>query len=320
MHQVQMTLKKQQGFKCPHCTKPERWCKTPGGLMQHINSVHIELFHSMTIKRPQPPSTSPSSSQVCPQAAEAPDDLLAPFDNLNIKNDQLVGSSDLLNDTDAPGLVETHLVLTGMSCSHSRLLVNFMPISPLLAAAPCDALGNLLPNDTSPPPHTNAKSGDWTPYWSRLKFELSEFLFKCEQMSQTNILFLLKLWAADVIRYGGDPPFEDHAEMFCIIDSIGHGDAPWQCLKVRYTGSCPEGVVPTWMDKVYEIWFHDPCIVAWNMLKNPNFNGVFNSTLYCQFMKGGECHFGNLMSRNWAWRQVVHYLFRKAAYIYCLGP
>ena len=187
-------------------------------------------------------------------------------------------------------------------------------------AAPCDALGNLLPNDASPPPRTNAKSSDWTPYRSRLEFELSEFLFKREQMSQTNISFLLELWAADVIRYGGDPPFEDHAEMLRVIDSIGHGDAPWQCLKVRYTGSRPEGVVPAWMDEVYEIWFHDPCIVARNMLENPDFAGVFDSTPYRQFTKGGERRFGNLMSGNWAWRQAVRYLFRKAAYIYCLGP
>ena len=175
-----------------------------------------------------------------------------------------------------------------------------------MAATPCDALGNPLPDDcTHPTPRTTAKSGDWSPYNNRLEFKLSEFLFKREQMSQTNISFLLELWAADVVRYGGQPPFENHTEMFRIIDSIAHGDAPWQCLKVWYTGPRPDGVVPAWMDEVYEVWFRDPRKVAENMLKNPDFDGVFDPTPYREFTKGGERHFGNLMSGNWAWKQAV---------------
>ena len=50
-----------------------------------------------------------------------------------------------------------------------------------------------------------------------------------------------------------DPPFENHAEMFRVIDFIGHSGAPWQCLKDRNTGLRPEGVVlPSawfWRDK-----------------------------------------------------------------------
>ena len=59
------------------------------------------------------------------------------------------------------------------------------------------------------------------------------------------------------------------------------------------------------MDEVYEIWFCNPQVVAHNMLNNPDFNGVFNTMPYCEFTRGGECRFGNLMSGNWAWRQAV---------------
>ncbi|KAI1782777.1 hypothetical protein LXA43DRAFT_1137866, partial [Ganoderma leucocontextum] len=185
----------------------------------------------------------------------------------------------------------------------SQVRYQFHPHSSF-PAAPCDELGSPLPDDAPPPPRTNATAGDWAPYNTRLEFELSEFLFKREQMSQTNITFLLELWAADVVRYGGRPPFENHSEMFRVIDSIAHGDAPWQCLKVRYTGPRPDGVVPAWMDEVYEIWYRDPRKVAQNMLKNPDFDGMFDATPYREFTKGGERRFGNLMSGNWAWRQA----------------
>ncbi|KAM5535294.1 hypothetical protein V8D89_010979 [Ganoderma adspersum] len=212
------------GFKCPHCIKPEKWCKTSGGLTQHIHSIYIELFHSTTGLNLDPADAARDSSSSPPP----------------------------LDDADAPGVVETHPVLTGI----------------------------------------------------RLEFELSEFLFKCEQMSQPNISFLLELWAADVVHYGGRPPFEDHKEMFKVIDSIAHGDAPWQCLKVRYTGPRPDGVVPAWMEEVYEIWFRDLRAVALNMLKNPDFDSVFNTTPYREFTRGGERRFGNLMSGNWSWHQA----------------
>ncbi|KAI1790338.1 hypothetical protein LXA43DRAFT_1083303 [Ganoderma leucocontextum] len=284
MRRVQNALKT-QAFKCPHCVKPEKWCKSAGGLTQHINSIHIDLFHSTSIDNPHPPppppppASSPAPEQDHNPSNELPDD----FEDLEIEDDPHADASEPgLDDADAPGIVETH---------------------PVLNAAPCDHLGTPLPDNAPPSPRTDARAGDWTPYNTRLEFELSEFLFKREQMSQSNVSFLLELWAADVVRYGGRPPFENHTEMFKVIDAIGHGNAPWQCLKVRYTGPRPDGVVPGWMDEVYEIWYRNPRVVAQNILQNPDFDGLFNTTPYREFTKGGERRFGNLMSGNWAWRQ-----------------
>ncbi len=115
----------------------------------------------------------------------------------------------------------------------------------------------------------------------------------------------MDLWAADVARYGGSPPFANHAEMYGLIDAIQHGDAPWMCLRIRYTGPRPEHNVPSWMDDVYEIWYRDPRKVAQNMLANPSFDGQIDYTAVRQFTQGGERRFCNLMSGNWSWRQSV---------------
>lgn len=79
---------------------------------------------------------------------------------------------------------------------------------------PCNSDRVDLPEDTVPSPPTSAGPSNWTPFLTCVKFELAEFLFKREQMLQSNISFLMDLWAADVMQHGGHPPFVDHANMY----------------------------------------------------------------------------------------------------------
>ncbi|KAI0360029.1 hypothetical protein OH77DRAFT_1586687 [Trametes cingulata] len=169
---------------------------------------------------------------------------------------------------------------------------------------PCDEEGNYLAEGTPPPPRPHAAFGDWSPFDNRIEFELAEFLFKREQMSARSISVLMSLWAADVIRLGGRPPFADYAELYATIDAITLGDVPWRCLKAGYRGPRPTSDVPSWMDETYEIWYRDPRQIALRMLGNPDFDGEFDYAPYREFTRHGDRRYCNFMSGNWAWLQA----------------
>lgn len=206
-----------------------------------------------------------------------------------------------VGDEDEPKHREYHPSLNGMPraiCCSCVLQPKLMP--PL--AHPCNEHGEYLLKDSAPPPCTDAQFGDWGPFTGRVEFELAKFLFQREQMLQSN---LLDLWAADVLKYGGHPPFSDHAELYQLIDAIHAGDVPWTCLKVSYNGAQPDGDAPSWMDETYEIWFRVPRRVALKMLANPDFEGLFDMVPYREFTVRGEQRYGSLMSANWSWKQAV---------------
>ncbi|PIL30262.1 hypothetical protein GSI_07440 [Ganoderma sinense ZZ0214-1] len=246
-------------LQCPHCKDKEKWCKNLSGLTQHINAVHLDLFHSKTVD-PPPSPPSPSSP---PSPINSPPPLL---------NDMENNSGDHPEPQDSERQEEE------------------------------EEEEDIDLDSPGPPPRTNAISGDWAPFSNRIEFELAEFLFKREQMPQSNISFLMDLWAADVMQHGGRPPFADHADMYRTIDEIALGDAPWLCLRIRYTGPRPATNIPQWMTEVYEIWYCDPRKIARSMLANPEFKGHFDITPYREFTRSGERRYGNVMSGNWAWR------------------
>ncbi|KDQ57677.1 hypothetical protein JAAARDRAFT_130158, partial [Jaapia argillacea MUCL 33604] len=166
---------------------------------------------------------------------------------------------------------------------------------------PCDSQGNLTP-DADPPPQPAMP--DYAPFENRVEFELADFLFKTEQMSQGNINTLLDLWASSLVPLGGAPPFANYGDMHNLIDSIDIGDAPWHSLSVSYTGEIPDTAMPPrWMDAEYEVWYRDPLVVDRNMLRNPDFNGKFDPAAYKEYTPDGKRRFGDLMSGEWAWWQ-----------------
>ncbi|KAI0647706.1 hypothetical protein C8Q79DRAFT_906496 [Trametes meyenii] len=270
--------------KCPYCVKPKKWCKNLSGLTQHINSKHIDILRAPSpVRDPTPtPSTAPvnddsDTTLLDPENARIPSHLPAE----EFSHPSPLDPSPAQDHT--PGARECH---------------------PLLNGRPCDTAGNDLPQGSPPPSRTDAVFGDWSPFANRVEFELAEFLFKKEQMPQSNINILLDLWAADVVRYGGRPPFADYSDLYKTIDMIGIGDVPWSCLRVSYNGPRPEEDVPSWMDEVYEVWMRDPRLVSLKMLANPEFHGSFDVAPYREFTGSGDRQYGNLMSANWAWKQA----------------
>lgn len=173
-----------------------------------------------------------------------------------------------------------------------------------VAAKPCDIDGNFLPPGAPPPPTEKKSQTDYSPWETRLQFELSQLLFTEAEMSRRNVDNLFDLWAADVLRHGAKPPFADHRDLCEVIDSVKEGDVPWRSFKVNYNGERPTGKVPSWMNKSHEVWYRDPQLVLEKLLENPEFKDSFDYTPYQEFVDGKR-RWSDFMSANWAWKQCV---------------
>ncbi|KAI6040530.1 hypothetical protein EDC04DRAFT_2867574 [Pisolithus marmoratus] len=138
------------------------------------------------------------------------------------------------------------------------------------AGQPCDASGDFLPTGTQLEPHQPKPPNNWSPYSTRLKFKLADFIYMHNQMSAGNLNILLDLWAASLVEAGGHPIFSSHTEMYQTIDSTQVRDVKWQFFAVKYTGDVEVDPAP-WMHDEYDIWFWDPHKVIQNMLANPEF-------------------------------------------------
>ncbi len=180
----------------------------------------------------------------------------------------------------------------------------------LSSARPCDKHGTFLDED-EPPPHPQPHSPtDWTPFTSRLQFEMAEFLFQHVQMSAGNIDMLLQLWAAGVATYDdGEPPFINHGDIYDRIDAIPLGNVPWQKFDISYNGVRPESEVPPWMEHAYEVYFRDLHQLLLDMLANPTFANDFDYIPTQQFTSDGTHQYEHFMSGDWAWKQAIRHLF-----------
>ena len=84
---------------------------------------------------------------------------------------------------------------------------------------PCDKNGNDLPKDTPPPPSDSDSKlppmGNLTPYnHYQNKFETTDLLFTCEQMSAKNIDKLFNIWEASLVGFDGAPLFMNSDDMY----------------------------------------------------------------------------------------------------------
>ncbi|THH16273.1 hypothetical protein EW146_g4353 [Bondarzewia mesenterica] len=137
---------------------------------------------------------------------------------------------------------------------------------PILDGTPCDIHGNDLPANTPPPARPSANDpADFTPYDTRVEFELADLLFRRNQTPVGEIDDLLALWAATV----KEPPFTDHNDLYDTIDATTLGDAPWSSFS----------------------------------LANPDFEGEIDYSAKQVFNEGGKREWKDLMSGNWAWEQ-----------------
>ncbi|KAF8259052.1 hypothetical protein EI94DRAFT_1774026 [Lactarius quietus] len=157
-----------------------------------------------------------------------------------------------------------------------------------LCATLCDEAQVYLPPGTLPPPPPVQSPNDWTPYRDRVDFELTDFLYRKVQMSGTSVDTLSQLIRASLITHGTAPDdinlFESHTNILSMIDSTPFGDMPWQGFSVTYDGVQPQdGIIPSWMTRFYDVWYHDPWQLIHNLLANWDFNGEFDYILFQEF-------------------------------------
>ena len=186
-----------------------------------------------------------------------------------------------------------------------------MTLTSLFLGEICDENGNRLPPDTPPAPHDDRGPNDWTPYGNRLQFEVADFLFRRNQMSASDINFLLSLWGASLATHGGVPPFLKATHLYETIDSTPLGGVAWESFSLQYNGPQPENNVPSWMRAEYDVWFRDPRTLVHNLLSNRDFKSDFDYAPFQERTVDGLHRFYDFMSSNWAWNQAVglRYIF-----------
>ncbi|KAI0692032.1 hypothetical protein C8T65DRAFT_699649 [Cerioporus squamosus] len=189
-----------------------------------------------------------------------------------------------------------------------------------LDARHCDTEGKFLPDDAPPPPLPQRNSTDFSPFKSRIHFELGDFLYRRDQMSGKKINELMQLWAC-TLKEDQDPPFAGRAELYETLDKIRCGVAPWEHFSIRYNGELPSGPVPSWMIKEYEVYFYDPRQVLHAQIGNPDFKddmdyvGTFRRYTGCKddvptyvpkrvYSDTGKCKYKDFMTGDWAWAQA----------------
>jgi len=84
----------------------------------------------------------------------------------------------------------------------------------------CDRAGRYLPPNSPPSPNPSPLPDDYSPYESRVAFELAKFLYSRKQMPAAKIDELLAIMAS---MYDKDPPFRSHKEMYNVINATRHG-------------------------------------------------------------------------------------------------
>jgi hypothetical protein len=91
-------------------------------------------------------------------------------------------------------------------------------------------------------------------------------------MSAVNIDELSQLLAQ--LYPDKEPPYDNHRELYALIDSIPEGGVAWDSFSITYDGEkTTNTTVPPWMTQSFEVWFRDPLKVLENQIANPDFDG-----------------------------------------------
>jgi Plavaka transposase len=161
-----------------------------------------------------------------------------------------------------------------------------------------------LPPYTCPPPTTAAANVDntnpWNPFNFQVEFDFVHYHFIEVQNSAGKIDQALDLWAASVMQYSGDAPWENSDALYNIIDAIKDGDSPWKVYSIHYKGPRPPGISPKWMTETYELCTRDSWQVLHHQLSTTEFKDKFSVAPYCQVNNKGVQTWSNLMSADWA--------------------
>ncbi|KAH9978484.1 hypothetical protein BJV77DRAFT_1062733 [Russula vinacea] len=181
----------------------------------------------------------------------------------------------------------------------------FTPASDDDDTTPCDRNGNYLPPFSPPPLREDIPPPDsWMPFKSRADFDFSYYHFVEVQSSVSDIDKALDIWAASVMKFGGDATWKNAAQLYETIDTIQHGDSPWKSYHIQYQGPRPAGIPPKWMTETYLLCARDSRQVLQHQLASTQFDGKINFVPYRQFDGMKQRVWSNLMSADWAWSQA----------------
>jgi hypothetical protein len=86
-------------------------------------------------------------------------------------------------------------------------------------------MGHDLPDRSPPQKLSGNTTNPWEPFASRAHFELADFIFTQNRMSNTQINDLMHIWAA-MPGQKGPPPFAQHDDLHCTVDAIPEGGPP----------------------------------------------------------------------------------------------
>ena len=164
---------------------------------------------------------------------------------------------------------------------------------------------------------------DLSPFADAPSFRFAVLAHKKVQASVTELNDLLSIWAEyNSIYDGPEPPFHNVDDLYKTIDSIQHGDAPWESFTVRYDGPL-DANSPAWKRRDYTVYCRNTSTMAHNMLANIAFKDQFDYVPYKEVDAKGNRVYSNLMSGQWAYKKAVSStntscLFHKPNYIYSL--
>ena len=176
-------------------------------------------------------------------------------------------------------------------------------LSPI--AQRCNEHGESLAPGMPPVPPMLRSVTDWSPFNSRVGFELAEFIFSEAELSRKKIDCLLELWAATLVPYGTLPPFTNHVNLLRQVDSIPLGGVPWESFSLGYKNPPPKSTrPPEWKITEYDVWFRNPCEAIKEILGNSEFDGHIDYSAYREF-EHSQRRYCNMMSGDWAWQQSV---------------
>ncbi|KAJ3859044.1 hypothetical protein EV359DRAFT_75730 [Lentinula novae-zelandiae] len=164
--------------------------------------------------------------------------------------------------------------------------------------------GHPLSAGSSPPPQVESQN-PWEPFSGEAQFCISNLLFEKVQMSQTNIDELFNIWnlhQQELMKT--DSPFENHKDMYNVIDSIVNGGAAWNCFQTVVNEHLSPDA-PEWQRTSYQVWYRNPATLIANILANPEFRHDFDLAPYVHINSNGQQCWADFMSGNWAWRHVT---------------
>lgn len=151
----------------------------------------------------------------------------------------------------------------------------------------------------NPPP--DEAVDDWYPFTNSASFSFAEHAFQKTETSAPDLDTLFKILEA---HYQQESIFSSAEEMYATIDSIQHGDAPWQSFSFHFMGPLARDD-PQWKRATYTVYCRNTQTVVHNMLNNKEFDGKFDYIPFQEYTGPQKRRVSNLMSGDWVYQKAV---------------